>query len=644
MALLVTHAFLALWAVGQKSVTYDEILHVTGGFFYDRYGDFRIQPENGVLPQRLAGLPAALSDAQPPPLDNNAYWRTSDAGVISYQFFYEAGNDHWPLLMRARAMVLVFSLGTGLLIFCWSRALFGNAAGLLALALYTLDPNVLAHAALATSDTAATFLLLASAGAFWRALREPNWRNVGLSAAVLGLACVAKFSAVLLFPIFVLLALWHLAAADAAARRATWRGLVRLVFLHAVGAAAVIWAFYGFRYSAFAPELPLAVHFIVPWETILPHIGLHAGIVELAREWRLLPEAFLYGYSYVAYSVQMRSAFLAGDYSNTGWISFFPLAFAWKSSLAVLALLPLGSWAVLRRWTMVRGAVRRDCGRAAPLLVLFAVYWAISLTSRLNIGYRHLLPTFPVLFILGSGLASAGSFGRIGTLVTPVALILLQVAASLRTAPHFLAFFNALAGGPANGWRLLVDSSLDWGQDLPTLKQWLNRHAVGERAFLSYFGSGEPRYYRIDAARLEFINNFKLPRVYTKLEAGVYCISATMLQQVYSSMHGPWTLEHETEFQRLRAFEPLFVRHGFDTVPAELPGSVSLEQWRTGIRRFGELRFARLCHVLRAKRPDGNAGHSILIYRLSEEDVAAATAGTLTEWRALIERVASASR
>ena len=86
-ALLLLHVALALWAVSGKSVTSDEILHVTGGYFYNKFGDYRIQPENGNLPQRIAALPAWLMDAPPPPLADNIYWRTSDASVIGHQFF-----------------------------------------------------------------------------------------------------------------------------------------------------------------------------------------------------------------------------------------------------------------------------------------------------------------------------------------------------------------------------------------------------------------------------------------------------------------------------------------------------------------------------------------------------------------------------
>ena len=120
----------------------------------------------------------------------------------------------------------------------------------------------------------------------------------------------------------------------------------------------------------------------------------------------------------------------------------------------------------------------------------------------------------------------------------------------MRARPDYLAYFNELVGGSKNGSRHLVDSSLDWGQELPGVKAWIDAHArPNEPVFISYFGTGEPDYYGLQRARrLPFISVFNTPQTLVRLEPGLYCISATMLAHVYSDLRGPWTLAWENEY------------------------------------------------------------------------------------------------
>ncbi|MSU46561.1 MAG: phospholipid carrier-dependent glycosyltransferase [Lacunisphaera sp.] len=641
VSLLILHAALGLRAVAGKSVTADEIFHVTGGYLFDRYGDYRIHPDNGVLPQRLHALPAVLAGAKPPPFEGNDYWRASDVYVMSYQFFYESGNDHWPILMRARAMNVLFSLGAGLLVFLWTRRLAGDIAGLTALGLLALSPTYLAHGPLATSDAAAALLLTASAGACWWQLRGDRPRRVLASALVFGLACVAKFSAVLLLPVFVFLTAWHLLSVPAGERRYA-RTFLQLAG-HGVAAGLIIWAFFGFRYTAFAPDLPPADHFIRSWNWMLGQIGWQAPVINLCRKLHLLPEGFLFGYTHACVGAQARAAFLAGEYSSQGWVRFFPLAFLWKSTPAELAGLVLAIIAAALRWRRAREWTLR----LAPLLMLAGVYGGVALTSHLNIGHRHLLPLYPALCIVaGIAVMRIAAAPRVRLALAGL-LGALQGVEAGRIHPDYLAYFNGFAGGPANGWRLLVDSSLDWGQDLSGLNAWLEaqgRSADGpiRPLFLSYFGSGNPDYYHLDAARLPFVNDFKFTHRWYELTAGVYCVSATMLQQVYSPVRGDWTLMREKEYQELRSNEHLYREYWRNpAAQREVQATGAAEAFEQTWARYDMLRFARLCHYLRARKPEVVIGHSIFIHRLTEAEVAAAVKGNYSDWLRIIERARS---
>jgi hypothetical protein len=635
--LLSLHYAMAVFSKQQESTTSDEIVHVTGGYSYWAFNDYRLQPENGNLPQRWAALPVWLSGARFPTLDQE-YWRKSDVWVMGREFFYETGQDHFPKLMAARAMIALFSVATGALIFLWSRSLFGTPGAFVSLGFFVFSPDFLSHGAYATSDACMAFFMLASIGAWWRHLNAPSAGSFALSSVTFGLACVAKFSAPLLLPMMAACAVVHLAAR---------RGRTGTVLLSAAGhgavAAGIIWAFYGFRYSAFNPALPAADQFIEAWPLMYAHTGSIGRVIHVLANLHALPEAFLYGAAYVLETSQARGAFLNGDYSVTGWPSFFVWAFALKSTIPFMLAAAWSAWVAVRERVRTKPGADSRLERLlplTPLFALFAIYGIFSLRIHLNIGSRHLLPMYPVLFIM------TGALGRWFTWplhwrAIPVALLLgWHAAESARIAPHYLAYFNQLAGGPAQGHRHLVDSSLDWGQDLPGLKAWLDANGgLGETVYLAYFGNGLPAYYHIKARQLAYLNGFHEDEPYVPLGPGLYCIGATMLEQVYSTVRGPWTAGLEKEYQFLRSYEPAFALYAANPAArAALDKELSPEKWKNSRDRFMHLRFARLCYWLRVRHPDAIIGYSIFVYRLGEADVRAATEGSLADWSALIER------
>jgi 4-amino-4-deoxy-L-arabinose transferase-like glycosyltransferase len=636
-ALLALHFAMAVSSKRNESTTSDELVHVTGGYSYWVFNDYRLQPENGNLPQRWVALPTWIAGARFPDLDQ-VYWRKSDAWTMGHEFFYETGEDHFPRLMAARAMTALFSVALGALVFCWSRRLFGTKGAFVSLAFFCFSPTLLAHGAYATSDVCIALFMLAAMGAYWRHLNTPGLLPLAASAVVFGLACVAKFSAVFLLPMMALCALACLAT-----RRVGLATVLGSAAAHAAGALAIIWAFYGFRYSAFNPALPPADQFIEAWPQMYASTGAAGRLIHLLADHHVLPEAFLYGAAYVVQTSQQRGAFLNGQYSVTGWRTFFLWAFAYKTTIAFIAASIWAAASALRRHLVrARGWRNRldELMPLVPLLSLCGVYWAISISSHLNIGQRHLMPVYPVLFILAGVLGRAFEKPLGARTVLVCFLIVWHAAESLAIYPHYLAYFNELAGGPEGGRSRLVDSNLDWGQDLPGLRAWLDRNRKpGEAVYLAYFGTGEPHYYHLPVQRLAYMNAFHEDEPYIPLGPGLYCVSATMLQEVYSSVRGDWTVALEKEYEFLRSFEPAFKAYAEDpAAKARLDLELPPEKWQQSRDRFLHLRFARLCYYLRVRRPDAEIGYSIMIYRLSAGEVDAATKGSLKDWAALISR------
>ncbi len=659
MALLLAlgHAALAVWAMRGKSTTADEIAHVVGGYTFNHWNDYRMQPENGVLPQRWQALPATFSDTDYPAMNTRA-WSKSIVWLVGYDLFYKSRNDPDRLLRGARIMNSIFGAATVLFVFFWSWRLWGVAGAVVSGLLAALCPTMLAHSGLATSDMCMTFFFLAVPAAYWRHLHDGRWQAWWLSAGLLGLAAVAKYTAVLLLPMVAVMALVRALRAEpvvlfgrsfrsAGARFAAigvstiGQGLV---------AVAVVWAFFGFRYSTFNPALPPG-DYNLTWDVILSFGGWKAEFIRFCRTWHLLPEGWLYGFAFVLEHAMARATFLDGEYGIFGWVDFFPKAFLYKTPPSLLVALAGGTVLLaLHLRKMPRSRLAQQCYRVGPLFALFGVYWLFSLTSHLNIGQRHILPTYPVLYIFCGVLGwmalrawklSPKGGAAAGGMVA--ALLLWHLATTIRIHPHYLAYFSPIVGGPAQGYRHLVDSSLDWGQDLPAWRDWLAKNRrPSEPAYISYFGSDEPLRFVPDAALLPRLPDFEQPRRWSWFEPGVYAVSATMLQHVYYPNLAAWSPAYEERYQKLRTFDAQFhaLRDHPDR-PAEVWEGLTYKEWDQAWTLYDQLRFARLCLYLRSREPDGYAGYSILIYRVSADELKLALDSDLPALAAALNKAAS---
>ncbi len=601
VALLVLFWGLAVSASTRWSQTSDELPHITAGYAFDRWGDYRLQPENGILPQRLFGLsPLLLGATFPEDVD---HWRKSQDWQLGWDFFYGLDNPTDRIVFWARALNALFGVALGGFIYAVARRWHGPDGGLFALGFYVLCPNFLAHSALATSDMAATLFLTLAPWLFWWHLARRDLRSGLLAGLGSGLALAAKFNGLLLLPIYAVLGV-----ADALGRGAPGRQAGRLgrnVLLGAAQAAAavvVLWAFFSFRYGIAAPGRPPLDALTPSWAVLLQDLGLKAQLIGLARAGHLLPEAWLYGLSHVLAGATERPAFFAGDYRLAGWWQFFPVLFLAKTPLAMLGALAVSGLGALSAGRATGGRDRSRWLPSVPLAVTALVVAYTAITSHLNIGLRHILAVYPVLFIALGGLARLPGRWR----VLPLLLLAAQAAESFSIRPHYLAFFNQAAGGPARAYRLAVDSSLDWGQDLPALHDWLDQNRrPGEPVFLSYFGSAWPPHYGVRPTHF-------LPAPYIARPPfapydyvpGLYCLSATQLAGVYSDYLGPWRPVWEARYR---------------AVPRDT-------------EEFDRLRLARLCRYLQRRPPDAAAGYSILVYRLDAAELRAALEGRVKGW------------
>lgn len=637
----VLHAFMAVTAVNTKSPTFDEPQHLTAGYSYWVTNDFRLDPENGNLAARWAALPLLLSHnkfVSP----NDRAWQRADEGGTAHKFFYELGNDPDGMIANARVMMSIFGAAICLLIFRIGREFFGVLGGLMAETVAAFDPNFLAHSALVTSDVPAAFFFTATIWTSWWLLQKMSPLRFTFAALSLSGLFLTKFSALIVLPVLGMISVWQIFSQHEIAlqfgriqktltekwRKASAIG-VTWIFLGATAFVA-IWLSFSFRYAAWTNNDSVHENTKWHWNYLLEDRGAFAKTVGFLRDHQLLPEGYLYGVAYVHKHEIDRPAFLDNQWSIVGFGSFFPRAFLYKTPLPLVLLLGLALIA-----TVVQRKRLNVPALLNPLSIFALVYAAFAMTSQLNIGHRHLLPIYPALFV-GCGavvLFLDQNWRAIFASATAI-LLFWQIGESFAVRPNYLAYFNQIAGGSSRGYEHLVDSSLDWGQDLPALKNWIDNHRAvvgGKTVYLAYFGSADPRWYGIDAKTLPE-NHSTGDLTFAPLRGGVYCVSATTLESVYAREIGPWSQPYEQQYQTALAA----VKRYRETAPdpaarVALLANEGAASWVKRIREFERLRFERLCAYLRHHSRVVEVGRSIFVFDLSDEEIDQALYGSPAE-------------
>ena len=544
-AALLVYGALAVGSMRTNSAVIDETAHLPAGYTYLKTRDFRLNPEHPPLAKELAALPLLWID--PRMREMSDAWQQHRQFEFGHRFLYR-WNDGDRLLLWGRLPIVGLGAALASAVFLWTRSRFGIAAATIALFLSVLSPDLLAHGQLVTTDLAISLFMFLSVMAFRAVADRVTLTRVGLAGLAVGASFATKFSALVLVPTLIILWCWvalsrvplPLALGRMRVRAVTGVGpklAVLALSATAMGgvALAVVWTTY-----AFQPRLAndAEVERTFEWWRIEPETSSLAGAVRAARATRLFPDAYLYGLVYAVRSTKSHPAFLCGQISNHGWWYYFPVTFLIKTPLALPALLlPL----------LARG---RPGPRLGPFVwVPVLVYAAVTVTQNLNIGHRHLLPIYPFLFVAAG--ASAATFATGYGRWVVIALCAWYGGSVLRVHPHYLGYFNELAGGPSGGWRCLVDSNLDWGQDLRALKQWMDHRGV-PTVKLSYFGAADPDYYGLRCEMLPGYGGVLRHGAVRDVQAGeLVAVSATNLQGVFLGA------EVKPMMARLRSLPPV---------------------------------------------------------------------------------------
>jgi hypothetical protein len=262
------------------------------------------------------------------------------------------------------------------------------------------------------------------------------------------------------------------------------------------------------------------------WQLVLGVAGAFLALL-LVYRFNSLSDFYFYGLNKVVNGINSgRASFLLGKHSTTGWLYYFPVTFLLKTPLPLIAMI-VAALVIKRTWT-------KD--NILFLIVPAAVFFAMSCMSKVQIGHRHILPVYPFLITLVSGMASYPRH-KIWKYLLGVALVL-YVVLSVKVHPWHISYVNEIVGSQDDGYKYLTDSNVDWGQGLKELGKYLKQENAGG-IYFSYFGTGDPSYYGIKYAPIGFYDSMEAPirtgdNINFDAQDKVYfAISATNLQGTY---------------------------------------------------------------------------------------------------------------
>src|SRR6266446_1243745 len=390
-ALLLAMAANLFAVISRKSITNDELVHIPAGYYHLVAGKFQLNNEHPPLVKMWATLP--LLFIQPNEAQSTPGEVTGNFAEETWKYldqFWPNNKEHFAaIFFWTRAMMIPITLGLGILIFVYARDLFGARAAALAVALYTLEPTVLAHGRIVHTDLPAAFAFLLFFFVLRYYLKARTPRRALVLGLASGLALVVKFSLIVVWPVLATLAIAGFIFA------ARWQESRKRIALHLAIVICVMIFVVNVAYYFRSPPIEAAD---VKWVQTMSAPSFNNWMTFFKVGSKVVPTYWLFGqYNVMLHNRDGHPTSLLGQYNQNGWWYYFPVAFALKTSLPflILSVLAIG-------WTL--WSLRRREWRSLWLIIPFAIYAAMSMSSNINIGIRHFLPAYSFLFIAAGAL------------------------------------------------------------------------------------------------------------------------------------------------------------------------------------------------------------------------------------------------
>lgn len=551
---------LAIASFWNDSPVVDEIPHIGAGYSYVAQHNYQFNPEHPPLAKDLAGLALLTLN-----LNQSAFgksyqknWPTDVNGEWNFgrALIYQTGNDAITLVRVAKLPMLLFFIISAWIIFIWTKKLFNDKAALLATFIFSFTPTIIAHSRLVTTDIALLAGIMASLYFFERYLENQNPKNLWIAGIVFGFGQLTKFSAFLLIPLIILLAMvW------AYVNQQKLSGIIRTawktVMIVVIGFAFVVGPIYQLHLLNYTGQKQKADATV-----ILGTYGnrAFADPVIWASDKPLLRPFAQYGLGVLMIfqrNVGGNQTYFFGNVYREAVKSYFPIVYALKEPipfliLFIVAIIGFFIYACskkegLKNWIKIHFA--------ETVIFSWAIlYWTTSINANLNIGIRHLIPVYGATAILVGGQLSV-LYKHIKLKKAYLTFLGVMCAwlltETLMIFPYYLTYFNEFAGGSAGGYRYVVDSNLDWGQDLKRLADWVNDNNI-QKISLDYFGWADQSYYLDGKFYWVVSGKYKTKDQFLadNPAGGYLAVSATFYQQ---------SIVSDKNYEWLTAYQPVTV-------------------------------------------------------------------------------------
>ena len=551
--------FMAIVSVAlawNDSLTFDEVAHIPAGYSYVTMHDYRLNPEHPPLLKILAGL--AILPLHPHFDTSQDFWTTANnlgeygQWTAGKHLLHQAQNNTDMIVFLARLPIVFLSLFCAAFLFFWGKKIGGIVTGLFAMILFAFDPNILGHNHFVTTDIGIAIAFACAFYYFLQFLKTPTWSYALFGGVALGIAQVTKFSAILLLPFFgILLITYPLITFidNDQSRIKTFfiyiiKGIFALIIM-----VCVVWITYlPITYKMPLDVLPQIAH-IKGQPDKYPRDRYLIQFIEYTNQKTILRPFATYtqGVMQVFNRVDDGNVtYFMGSVSNDASRWYFPFVFIAKQTLVHLffyvtafmlfALFTIRSCQKIFRQSLTQSfkKCRAFCVyrfHEISLGMFIMLYSYISITGNLNIGFRHLFPMMPLLYVL-TAKTIIDSYKKLQDpkrkkIIRSIFIIIISILiiTTISAYPFYMSYFNVLVGGSKNGYHYVTDSNADWGQDLKRLKIYLDAHPEIDKIRIDYFG-GDDIHNRIGDGRYILWWDNKRP-----IEPGHYALSTFFIQE-----------------------------------------------------------------------------------------------------------------